>query len=72
MVGLGDSSVNLRARIKTKPGMQWAIGRAYTAEIKREFDAAGIEIPFPHRELKLPQEMIEALRPAPLPKPDDG
>lgn len=43
-----DSSVNLRIRIKTLPGQQWAVGRAYNAIIKRHFDAAGIEIPFPH------------------------
>ncbi len=61
VVALGDSAVNLRARIKTKPGQQWAVGRAYTREVKRALDAAGIEIPFPHRELKLPQVMLDRL-----------
>jgi small conductance mechanosensitive channel len=64
VVALGDSAVNLRARIKTRPGQQWAVGRAYTEEVKRELDAAGVEIPFPHRELKLPKSMVEALAPA--------
>ncbi len=59
VVGLADSSVNLRARVKTKPGQQWAVGRAYTREVKRALDAAGIEIPFPHRELKLPKIMLD-------------
>jgi len=63
VVGLGDSAVNLRARIKTKPGLQWGVGRAYTYEVKKAFDAAGIEIPFPHRELKLPKELIDRLSP---------
>lgn len=45
---LGDSSVNIRVRIKTSPGNQWAVGRAYNRLVKRHFDAAGIEIPFPH------------------------
>ncbi|WEX09052.1 mechanosensitive ion channel domain-containing protein [Chelativorans sp. AA-79] len=48
VTALADSSVNVRIRIKTLPGQQWAIGRAYNAIIKKHFDAAGIEIPFPH------------------------
>ena len=48
---LGESSVNLRARIKTLPGQQWSVGRAYNEALKRVFDARGIEIPFPHRTL---------------------
>ncbi len=46
-----DSSVNVRVRIKTLPGSQWAIGRAYNRLVKHHFDAAGIEIPFPHTTL---------------------
>ena len=46
---LGDSAVVLRARIKTVPGKQWAIGRAYNEICKRVMDARGIEIPFPHQ-----------------------
>ena len=45
----GDSAVVVRARIKTLPGSQWAVGRAYNEIVKRVFDARGIEIPFPHR-----------------------
>jgi small conductance mechanosensitive channel len=44
-----DSAVTVRARIRTKPGLQWAVGRAYNEIIKRVFDRRGIEIPFPHR-----------------------
>lgn len=42
------SAVNIRIRIKTTPGNQWRVGRAYNRLVKRHFDAAGIEIPFPH------------------------
>jgi small conductance mechanosensitive channel len=42
------SSVNIRIRIKTTPGNQWRLGRAYNRLVKKHFDAAGIEIPFPH------------------------
>ena len=45
----GDSAVMLRARIKTAPGRQWGVGRAYNGLLKRIFDARDIEIPFPHQ-----------------------
>ncbi len=45
---LGDSAVTVRGRIKTVPGMQWAIGRAYNEIVKHVLDEAGVEIPFPH------------------------
>lgn len=47
----GDSAIVIRARIKTKPGTQWALGRAYNEIIKEVFDRAGVEIPFPHMTL---------------------
>jgi small conductance mechanosensitive channel len=43
--------VTVRVRIKTTPGMQWAVGRAYNRLVKRHLEAAGIEIPFPHTTL---------------------
>ncbi len=46
-----DSSVTLRARIRTRAGAQWAVGRAFNERVKRRFDDAGIEIPFPQRTL---------------------
>ena len=51
VIALADSSVNIRVRIKTTPGMQWAVGRAYNRLVKYRFDEAGIEIPFPHTTL---------------------
>jgi moderate conductance mechanosensitive channel len=45
----GDSAVVIRARLKTKPSQQWVIGREFNGRLKKAFDAAGIEIPFPHR-----------------------
>jgi len=51
VTAFGDSEVKVRVRIKTLPGSQWAIGRAYNRLVKRHFEAAGIEIPFPHRTL---------------------
>ncbi|WP_375590284.1 mechanosensitive ion channel domain-containing protein [Hoeflea alexandrii] len=54
VVALADSSVNLRARIRTRPGQQWGIGRDYTQLVKEVFDERGIEIPFPHRQMVYP------------------
>ncbi len=45
---LGDSAVVVRVRIKTLPGSQWGVGRAYNEVVKEVLDEAGVEIPFPH------------------------
>ncbi|WP_020179619.1 mechanosensitive ion channel domain-containing protein [Methylopila sp. M107] len=44
----GDSAITVRGRIKTEPGKQWAVGRAYNEIVKEIFDERGIEMPFPH------------------------
>ncbi len=44
----GDSAIIIKARIKTKPGNQWTVGREYRRRLKIAFDGRGIEIPFPH------------------------
>ncbi len=46
-----NSAVVIKGRIKTKPIRQWMVGREYLRRIKLAFDAAGIEIPFPHQTL---------------------
>jgi small conductance mechanosensitive channel len=46
---LGDSSVTIRALVKTVPAKQWEAGRALRKLVKAKFDAEGIEIPFPQR-----------------------
>jgi small-conductance mechanosensitive channel len=63
---LGDNAVNIRVRIKTLPGSQWSIGRAYNRLVKRHFDAAGVEIPFPHLTLYFGQNKDGSAPPAPL------
>ncbi len=44
----GDSSVNIRVRLKTLPIKQWMVRREFNRRMKRVFDEKGIEIPFPH------------------------
>lgn len=61
VVALGDSSVNVRARIKTRPGQQWGVGRAYTEAVKIALENRGVEIPYPHREIRFPDQFMDQL-----------
>jgi len=61
----GDSAIMVRARIKTKVGQQWVIGRVYNELIKEMFEERGIEIPFPHVTLNVNNEDLARL-PMPL------
>ena len=47
----GASEVVIKARLKTQPIKQWAVGREYRRRLKKAFDERGIEIPFPHQTL---------------------
>ena len=49
MDSFGESSVNIRVRLKVLPGKQWGVRREFHRRQKYAFDARGIEIPFPHR-----------------------
>lgn len=51
-----DSAVIIKARNKTKPIKQWAIGRAFNKRLKRVFDARDIEIPYPHMTLYIGED----------------
>jgi small conductance mechanosensitive channel len=62
---LADSGVVLRGRIKTPPGDQWGIGRAFNRRIKTAWEAAGIEIPYPHMHLVVPQPLPQPPAPEP-------
>lgn len=42
-----DSAMRIKALGKVKPAAQWAIAGEFRRRLKKEFDAAGIEIPFP-------------------------
>jgi len=44
----GDSAVIVKVRLKTPPLKQWTVKREFNRRMKAAFDAAGIEIPFPH------------------------
>jgi len=42
-----DSWVTIRLRIKTMPLKQWEVGRELRRRLKKAYDAAGIDFPFP-------------------------
>ncbi|NLX14902.1 MAG: mechanosensitive ion channel [Phycisphaerales bacterium] len=65
---LGDSSVVFKMIIKTRALQQWTVKRAMLYQIKKRFDEAGIDIPFPQRRLSvvgnqpIPVEVIQKQR----------
>ncbi|WP_100637956.1 mechanosensitive ion channel family protein [Marinobacter salexigens] len=50
---LGDSSVNLTVRAWTKAGDLWPFNWDMQERVKKAFDAEGISIPFPQRDVHL-------------------
>ncbi len=44
---LGESSVTIRARMRTRPGKQWDVKALLLLRIIQRFDAENIVIPFP-------------------------
>jgi small conductance mechanosensitive channel len=61
-----DSAVLVKARIKTAPGRQWPVAREFNRRIKKAFEAAGIDIPFPQRVVRVVDARKE------LPKPGEA
>jgi small conductance mechanosensitive channel len=53
---LGDSSVNFICRPWVRTADYWDVYWDLTAAVKRRFDAEGISIPFPQRDVHLIQE----------------
>lgn len=51
-----DSAVVIRCRFKVMPLEQWTVRRAFLYRLKKAFDAAGIEIPYPHLTLYAGQD----------------
>ncbi len=62
----GDSAVVIRCRFKVKPLEQWGVRRAYLQRLKKAFDAAGIEIPYPHLTVYAGQPKAGEAPPLPL------
>lgn len=56
---LGDSSVNFICRPWTKTSDYWTVYWDVTRSVKERFDAEGVSIPFPQRDVHLFQEKAE-------------
>ena len=57
----GDSSIVIKARIKTLPSKQWSVGREFWKRLKIAFDAHDIEIPFPYRSIDFGKESLSVV-----------
>jgi small conductance mechanosensitive channel len=53
---LGESSVQIRVRLKTKTLAHWGMRREFLRRAKQKFDQNGVEIPYPHRTLYFGQD----------------
>lgn len=60
---LGDSSVNFICRPWTRTSDYWTVYWDVTRSVKERFDAEGVSIPFPQRDVHLFQENAGALSP---------
>ncbi|MDQ8193080.1 mechanosensitive ion channel [Coraliomargarita sp. SDUM461004] len=56
VANLGDSSVDFIVRPWVKSGDYWAVKFDFTKAVKEKFDAEGISIPFPQRDVHVFQE----------------
>lgn len=65
VTSLNERGLTIRVLIKTTPGMQWMVQRGFNRLVKKYFDAAGIEIPYPQTVLHFGSDMI-------LPKPTEA
>lgn len=53
LVAFAESSVDVKVGGRVKPGRQWSVSCQLRRRLKEAFDREGIDIPFPHRVVKL-------------------
>jgi len=54
--------VVIKARFKTVPIKQWLVGREMNRRIKKRFEEAQIDMPFPTQTIQLAPEISDRLR----------
>jgi moderate conductance mechanosensitive channel len=59
--GFTDGGVTIKARLKTQPLQQFAIGREYRRRLKKAFDTEGIEMPVSQRAVRM-GELAQAVK----------
>ncbi|WP_188688390.1 mechanosensitive ion channel family protein [Silvimonas amylolytica] len=47
------SALVIRARFRTRPLQQWDVARAFNLRLKKNFDKAGISMPFPQMDIRV-------------------
>ncbi|MEM8663849.1 MAG: mechanosensitive ion channel family protein [Pseudomonadota bacterium] len=52
---MGESSIDLRLRVWVAASDYWPMRRALMKEVKEEIEAAGLSIPYPHRQMAPPK-----------------
>lgn len=70
-----ESGVAIKARIRTLPGKQWQVSRAFNRLLKKTFDREGIETLFPQRvarPIAPPRESLPAIEATPGTEPGTG
>jgi len=59
---LGNDGVVIKARFKTLPSKQWLVGREMNRRIKKSFQEAEIQMPFPTQNVQLAPEVRDKLK----------
>lgn len=59
---LADAGMMIKARFKTLPGKQWLIGREMNRRIKKRFEEAHVDMPFPEQKVYLVPQLTAELR----------
>ncbi len=72
VTSLNERGFTIRVLIKTMPGMQWAVQRGYNRLVKKHFNAAGIELPYPQTVVHFAQDEKGVTLPLPIGEPRPG